>query len=166
MVTHHLLDSLSAAPYIHGSRLLDVGSGAGLPGLPLATVFPQLSVTLVESRKNKAQFLLYAASQLEVKNIEVVCQRVEQYDPATKFDTLIARAFATVTELVEKAGHLCANDGRILALKGRDPGIELAATMQDSFVVTAIHPVEIPGLKARRHIVVVEHRDKSKLKKG
>ena len=159
MVTHHVLDSLSAAPYIKTPRVLDVGSGAGLPGFPLAIVFPRLAVTLVESRKNKAQFLLYAASKLELKNIEVAPQRVEQYEPTKKFDTLIARAFATLAELVEKAGHLCASDGRILALKGRDPSTEVTAMTQDDFVVAAIHPVKVPGLKARRHIVILKHRD-------
>ena len=159
MVTHHVLDSLSAAPYIKSPTMLDVGSGAGLPGLPMAIVFPRLAVTLVESRKNKAQFLLYAASKLNLNNIEVVHQRVEQYEPAKKFDTLIARAFASLTELVEKAGHLCAGDGRILALKGRDPSAEVAAMTQDDFVVAAIHPVRVPGLKAPRHIVVLKHQD-------
>ena len=159
MVTHHVLDSLSAAPYIKSPRVLDVGSGAGLPGFPLAIVFPKLAVTLVESRKNKAQFLLYAVSKLELKNIEVVHQRVEQYEPTKKFDTLIARAFATLAELVAKAGRLCASDGRILALKGRDPSAEVATMTQDDFAVAAIHPVKVPGLKAERHIVVLKHRD-------
>ena len=159
MVTHHVLDSLSPEPYIKGPRVLDVGSGAGLPGIPLAIVFPTLAVTLVESRKNKAQFLLYAASKLGLKNIEVVSRRVEQYEPTEKFDTLIARAFSTLAELVKKAGHLCASDGRIVALKGRDPSAEVAAMTQDDFVVAAIHPVKVPGLKARRHIVILEHRD-------
>ena len=159
MVTHHVLDSLSAAPYIKSPEVLDVGSGAGLPGFPLAIVFPELAVTLVESRKKKAQFLLYAASKLELKNIEVVHQRVEQYQPTKKFDTLIARAFATLSELVAKAGRLCASDGRILVLKGRDPSAEVAAMTHDDFVVAAVHPVKVPGLKARRHMVVLKHRD-------
>ena len=163
MVSRHLLDSLSAATYIKGPRVLDVGSGAGLPGFPLAVVLPQFSVTLVESRKNKAQFLLYAAAKLGLKNIEVVCERVERYEPPTKFDTLVSRAFASISKLVEKAGHLCASEGRILALKGRDPGPELAAMIQGNFAVTAIQPVEVPGLKARRHIVILERRKKSKL---
>ena len=159
MVTLHVLDSLAAAPYIKGPRVLDVGSGAGLPGFPLAIVFPRLTMTLVESRKNKAQFLLYAVSKLELKNIEVVSQRVEQYEPPKKFDTLIARAFAPIAGLVDKAGHLCASDGQILALKGRDPSAEVVAMGQDDFIVAAVHPVKVPGLTARRHIVVLEHRD-------
>ena len=159
MVTHHVLDSLSAAPYIKSPEVLDVGSGAGLPGFPLAIVFPKLAVTLVESRKKKAQFLLYAATKLELKNIEVVHQRVERYEPTKKFDTLIARAFDTLSELVAKAGRLCASDGRVLALKGRDPSAEVAALTQGDFVVAAVHPVKVPGLNARRHIVVLKHRD-------
>lgn len=158
MVPQHLLDSLSAAPYLKGRRVLDVGSGPGLPGLPLAIVLPQLSVTLLESRHKRVQFLLHVVAQLRLTNVDVVHQRVEQYQPAAKFDTLITRAFSSITEFVGKAEHLCARDGRMIALKGRYPRAELDAAKRSGVGTSAVHHVEVPGLAAQRHIVILNPR--------
>lgn len=154
MVVRHVLDSLSAVPFISGRRLLDVGSGAGLPGIPLALALPSLSVSLIDSRKKKAQFLRHAAMTLAMRNVEVVCGRVEQYRPDEKFDTLITRAFSSIAQFIENAGHLCADGGRMLALKGSFPAAELD-DLDRRFVVTVAQPLEIPGLNASRHIVVL-----------
>lgn len=159
MVPRHLLDSLSAADLVHGVRLADIGSGAGLPGIPLAVVRPDLSVTLIESRKKKAAFLLHVAAELELPNVNVVCRRVENYQPPEKFDTLATRAFASLTEFVDKSAHLCAAGGRLLALKGIYPEAEIAGMEQKKFVVIEVRPICVPGLKAQRHIVVLCHCD-------
>lgn len=159
MVTHHLLDSLSAVPFLTGKRVLDVGSGAGFPGLPLAIALPQLSVTLIDSRHKRVQFLLHVVARLGLANVDVVRLRVEQYQPSAKFDTLVTRAFGTIAEFVDKAAHLCARDGQIIVWKGRYPSAELEAVKQKSIMVQAVHPVDVPGLGAKRHIVVLNPRD-------
>lgn len=155
MVKVHLLDSLCALPYVFGKNLLDVGSGAGLPGVPLAIAMPGLAVTLLESRKKKTRFLDHVVGTLGLADVEVVCQRVEQYRPQQKFDTLVTRAFSTIADFADMAGHLCATGGRLIALKGRYPGAELAEIDQKRFEVTAVSPVSVPGLDASRHIVVL-----------
>lgn len=155
MVTAHLLDSLSALPYITGNSMLDVGSGAGLPGFPLAIVCPTLSVTLLESRKKKTMFLNNVVGSMALGNVEVVCQRVEQYRPPRKFDTLVTRAFSTLATFAESSAHLCAPGGRLIAMKGRFPEAELAEIDQSQFEVTEVCPVSVPGLDAKRHLVVL-----------
>ena len=163
MVPHHILDSLSTLPFITGQRLLDVGSGAGLPGLPLAVALPQMTCTLIDSRRKRVQFLVHAVARLRLTNVDVVHQRVERYQPATKFDTLITRAFGSISEFVEKTEHLCAKDGCLIALKGRYPRAELDAAARKDFAVPAVHSVEIPGLRAQRHIVILNpRRDQAK----
>lgn len=158
MVTHHVLDSLSATPFLTGTRLLDVGSGAGLPGLPLAIVMPQVSVTLIESRQKRVQFLLHAVARLGLTNVDVVHQRVERYQPSAKFDTLITRAFGSIAEFVDKTEHMCAIHGRIIALKGQYPSAELDAALRQGCMVQTVHVVDVPGLGAQRHIVILNPR--------
>lgn len=156
MVPRHLLDSLAALPWVRGPRLLDVGTGAGLPGLPVAIVRPQLQVVLLDSRSRRIQFLTQAVARLGLGNVETVHGRVQQYRPTEKFDTLTARAFASLSELLSATSHLCRPGGRILALKGRRPYAELQDLEQSHGVVAAVHRVDIPGLAAQRHIVVIE----------
>ncbi|MES1943999.1 glucose-inhibited division protein B [Salinisphaera sp. PC39] len=154
MVVRHLLDSLAAAPYIAGDSVADIGSGAGLPGIPLALALPRKSFTLVESNGKKAAFLRHVVRTLALDNVDVVQRRSEDYRPARGFDTVVCRAFAAADEAVRLAGHLCAPDGRFVLMKGRDPAAELAA-LPAGFRVLESAAVTVPGLDAERHIVVL-----------
>lgn len=152
MVVRHLLDSLSILPWIEGSHVLDVGSGAGLPGIPLAIVQPGLRLCLLDSNGKRTRFLSQAASELHLTNIEVVRSRVEDYRPATPFNSVVSRAFATLADLLASAGHLCAPDGRLLAMKGVFPDDELAHLPAD-YVLAGVYPLHVPNLEAERHLV-------------
>lgn len=150
MVTLHLLDSLSVLPYIKAKRLLDVGSGAGLPGIPLAICLPDLQVTVMDSSHKKASFMRQAKAELDIPNLEVVCDRVEKYQPEQLFDIVISRAFSDLAEFVALTRHLCAPGAQWLAMKGVYPYEELAQLkIQPSQVV----PLLVPGLAAQRHLV-------------
>ena len=130
-VSWHLLDSLVAVQYLHGERGLDVGSGAGIPGLPLAIARPAMQFVLLDSRLKRSQFLLHCVAELGLSNVAVETGRVETYQPREKFDTLFARAFASIPQLLQQAGHLCARGGRILIWKGVRPDEELRAIMEN-----------------------------------
>ncbi len=150
MVALHLLDSLSVLPYIQARRLLDVGSGAGLPGIPLAVCLPDLQVTVMDSSHKKASFMRQAKAELDIPNLEVVCGRVEKYQPEQLFDVVISRAFSDLAEFVALTKHLCAPGAQWLAMKGVYPYEELTQLkMQPSQVV----PLKVPGLSAQRHLV-------------
>ena len=155
MLTRHLLDSLAVLPYITGPRIADVGSGAGLPGIPLALVRPDWHVVLLESNHKKAVFLQQARIELQLENVEVVAERVENFYPAAKFDTVISRAFSDLTDFVQLAGHLCGNGGRLVAMKGVYPHEELVR-VPPQFMVEKILSVAVPGLEAERHLVVLK----------
>lgn len=152
MLVKHLVDSLSVQPYLHGTRIADVGTGAGFPGLPLSLVNPQRHFTLIEATGKKARYVERTAQRLGCPNVEVVHARAEGYRPAVPFDTVIARAVATLADFVRVAGHLCAPDGRLLAMKGRRPEAELAA-LPRTFEVRAVHRLRLPGLDDERHLV-------------
>ncbi len=155
MVSHHLLDSLAAVPFFQGGRVLDVGSGGGLPGIPLAIAQPQLQVTLIDSVAKKTAFLLQAKMELGLDNVSVVTSRVEDYRPETGFDVITSRAFSDLRELVALTHHLLNPAGRWLAMKGLNPHGELAS-LQDSVKVSANHVLVVPGLDATRHLIVLE----------
>ena len=159
MLTQHLLDSLAVVPHITGPHIADVGSGAGLPGIPLALARPDWSVVLIESNHKKAAFLQQARIELKLENIEIVTERVEHYRPAKFFDVVISRAFSDLAEFVTLAGHLCADAGRLIAMKGIYPHEELAqplAQPPDQFTLEKIVAVAVPGLAAERHLVLVK----------
>ncbi len=155
MVSHHLLDSLAAVPFFQGGRVLDVGSGGGLPGIPLAIARPQLQVTLIDSVAKKTAFLLQAKMELGLDNVSVVTSRVEDYRPETGFDVITSRAFSDLREFVALTHHLLNPAGRWLAMKGLNPHGELAL-LQDSVKVSANHVLVVPGLDATRHLIVLE----------
>jgi len=151
-LTKHLLDSLTVQPYLSGERIADVGSGAGFPGIPLAIVEPHRQFTLIESTGKKCRFLEHVRDTLELKNVTVVQSRAESYKPDRRFDTVLARAVGPVADLVKVAGPLVVGGGRLLAMKGRYPGQELAARL-DGWKVAAVHPMSVPGLGEERHLV-------------
>lgn len=160
MVAAHLLDALALAPLVRGSTLADIGSGGGLPGVPLAIVQPELQVTLIEPRAKRAAFLAHVVRRLALDNVIVERCRAEDVpltpDDAgrTGFDTVVCRAFGTLAEFAAAAGRLCAPGGCLLAAKGRDPGAELAAVAAPWR--GEILPLQVPGVDAERHAVRLE----------
>lgn len=154
MITHHLLDSLAVLPYVSGERLVDVGSGGGLPGIPLAIEKPDLSITLLDSNHKKTGFMRQAVIDLGLKNVDVVGERVELFRPGQQFDTVISRAFSDLAEFVKLTRHLLASGGKLLAMKGVYPYEEIAALPPDIKVEEVIS-LEVPELGAKRHLVVM-----------
>lgn len=153
MIDRHLLDSLALLPYLGTpASLADLGSGAGLPGIPLAIARPGLGVTLVDSNGKKARFLRQAVRSLALDTVQVAECRVEQLEG--RFDTITARAFASLADMLAWGGHLLAPGGRWLAMKGRMPHDEIAA-MPAEFAVQSIEPLAVPGLEAERHLVII-----------
>ena len=158
MLVRHLLDSLAILPHVAGPRIADVGSGAGLPGIPLALARPEWRVTLVETNHKKTAFLQQARIELDLKNVEVMTERVENFHPVDGFDVVISRAFSDLADFAGLAGHLCApgnGGGRLVAMKGVYPHEELAQ-LPAQFMVEKILPVTVPGLEAERHLVLIK----------
>lgn len=155
MVSHHLLDSLAAVPFFQGTTVLDVGSGGGLPGIPLAIARPELQVTLIDSIAKKTAFLLQAKAELGLGNLNVVTSRVEDFRPETGFDVITSRAFSDLREFVSLTRYLLKPGGRWLAMKGLYPHEEIAA-LPAGVKVSADHALVVPGLEASRHLIVLE----------
>jgi len=157
MITGHLLDSLSARPFLRGERVLDVGTGAGFPGLPLAIVEPDRSFTLMDSNNKKVMFVEHIAGLLGLANVTAVKARTEGFAPGKGFDTVIARAVAALPRLVEIAGHHVGEGGVFVALKGRYPAEELEQ-MPDTWE-SSVRQINVPGLEAgSRHAVLIERK--------
>ena len=154
MVSLHLLDSLSVVPYLHDRRVIDVGSGAGLPGLVLALAEPQRHFTLLDANGKKAAFMRHALRRVAAANVVVVQARAEDYDAQGGFDTVISRAFASLADMVRLSGHLCGPDGRLLAMKGRYPEQEVAEVPR-GFRVLDSQRLHVPGLAAERHLLIL-----------
>ena len=154
MVAKHLLDSLAMHPFAGDGALADLGTGAGLPGIPLAIADPGLQVTLVESNGKKARFLREAVRTLKLPNARVAEARIEALDMPGMFDAITARALATLPLILELGGHLLKPEGKLLAMKGALPADEIAA-LPPGWQVARIEPLQVPGLSAERHLVVV-----------
>lgn len=155
MVTLHLLDSLAMHPYVRDiATLADLGTGAGLPGIPLAIAVPALRVTLVESNGKKARFLREAVRVLGLANARVVEARAEAVAEPGAFDAITARALATLADILALGGHLLKPEGRLLAMKGAHPAEEIAA-LPAGWRVRSVLPLQVPGLGAERHLVEV-----------
>ena len=153
MVTRHLLDSLSVLPWLAGTRLLDAGSGAGLPGIPLAIARPEIEVTLLDSAGKKVRFLRHLQRELGLPNIRPVQARLERYEPEAAFDTIISRAFASLAEFATAARHL-AGAARLLAMKGRHPGPEIEQ-LPPWVRLHSVEKLRVPGLQEDRHPVIM-----------
>lgn len=155
VVSRHILDSLAVYPYIKGPRILDVGSGAGLPGIPLALANPDWQVVMLDSNSKKTRFIQQAVAELALENAVTSNQRVEEYKADPLFDTVISRAFSSVENIAEQAGPLCKQDGRLLAMKGVYPLAELDA-VPAGYVVKEVSRLHVPTLDADRHLVWLE----------
>jgi 16S rRNA (guanine527-N7)-methyltransferase len=158
MVTRHLLDSLAILPYLKGPRVLDIGTGAGLPGIPLALARPDLQFVLLDSNAKKTRFVTQACAELGLKNIEVVNNRVEKYHPEAPFDTIVSRAFSTITDMLVASRHVCGAAGQFLAMKGVYPQEELTG-MPPGYTVSDVPTLMVPGLSAARHVVIIVPAD-------
>lgn len=160
MITRHMLDSLVILPHVSGPAIVDVGSGAGFPGIPVALARPEWQVTLVESNQKKAAFLLQAVLELGLPNISVKQGRVEKIKLGNKVDTVVSRAFSSLERFMSLSKHLSENDSdhcRFIAMKGEFPDMELMQ-LSPEFVVEKIVAVTVPGLKAKRHLVVIRYQ--------
>jgi 16S rRNA (guanine527-N7)-methyltransferase len=155
MVSGHLLDCLAVIPYMTGTRVLDVGSGAGFPGIPVAVARPDIQVALLDGNHKKAAFLRQAVADLQLKNASVVCERVEEWQAAEKFDCVISRAFAEIAEFIVLTQHLLAPGGVLAAMKGVYPFEELER-LPPGFRLRQVHAFAVPGLGAERHLVLIE----------
>lgn len=155
MVDQHLLDSLAVLPHIQPGRLADVGSGGGLPGIPLAIARPELQVTLIDSSHKKTAFLRQAAAELQLSNVQVECMRVESWQSTELFNTVISRAFSDLAQFFALAGHLLAPGGVVLAMKGIYPHEEIAQ-LPPAANLREVKTLTIPGVDAQRHLVVLE----------
>jgi 16S rRNA (guanine527-N7)-methyltransferase len=154
LVSHHLLDSIAVLPHLQGASVVDVGSGAGLPGIPLAIVQPQWRVALLDSNQKKSAFLRQAVLELKLDNIEVVTVRAEQWKPARLFDVVISRAFSDLPGFIEAAAHLCAPEGVLAAMKGIYPDEELAQLGSSAGIVRVV-ALRVPGVQAARHLALL-----------
>jgi len=155
MVSHHLLDSLAVVPHITAHHILDVGSGAGLPGIPMAIARGEWRVTLLDSSHKKAAFLKQAAIELKLSNVKVCCERVEVWQPEQKFDLIISRAFSDLVEFVTLSKPLLQEGGIFAAMKGIYPHEEIAQ-LPNGYRLERVIPLKIPGLETQRHLVMVK----------
>jgi 16S rRNA (guanine527-N7)-methyltransferase len=161
MITHHLLDALSVLPHLPqraSLRLLDVGAGGGVPGIPLAIARPDWPVTLVDASHKKVAFLTQATIELGLANAKAVATRVEDFIADTPFDAVISRAFADLRMFARSSVAHLAPDGRLYAMKGALPDDEIAALPPDIEVVATPH-LSVPGLDAERHLIVMQPRN-------
>ncbi len=158
MITHHLLDSLAVLPHLPvraGLRVADVGSGGGLPGVPLAIARPDWHVTLIDSNHKKTAFLNQAAIELPLPNVDVVAGRVEDVEPPFPFDVVISRAYSTLGTFIAQSARLLAPDGCWVAMKGTLPHDEIAA-LPAEIRVNATPALQVPGVDGERHLVIMK----------
>jgi 16S rRNA (guanine527-N7)-methyltransferase len=155
MVTHHLLDSLAVHGDLHGTRIADVGTGAGFPGLPLAVVNPQRQFTLIDATAKKIRFVEHAAALLDLGNVTAVHARAESYPAAAPFDTLVARALAPLPQMLNTVARLCGPETHVLAMKGKWPERELA-DLPGGWRVVSSRELHVPGLDAARCLIVLQ----------
>ena len=154
MVSHHLLDSAAVLPYLPEGDMLDVGTGPGLPGIPLAILRPTSKVTLLDVIQKKTAFLRQAVGDLNLSNVDVICERVEAWAPARQFPLIMSRAFSELADFVRSAEHLLADGGRFAAMKGIYPRDEIER-LPPQFHVERVVELNVPGIDAQRHLVMI-----------
>ena len=160
MVSGHIFDSLAVRPLLEGRRVLDVGTGAGFPGLPLAIAEPQIEFGLLDSNGKKISFVQHVIGELGLSNATAIRARAEDYAPAERFDTVIARALASIPKLLQLAGHLIREEGVLLALKGKHPTAELESIEEIPGWKYVVTDVTVPGLETHaRHVVCLRRVD-------
>ncbi|HCT5124248.1 TPA: 16S rRNA (guanine(527)-N(7))-methyltransferase RsmG [Salmonella enterica] len=155
MLVRHILDSIVVAPYLQGQRFIDVGTGPGLPGIPLTIVLPDAHFTLLDSLGKRVRFLRQVQHELKLENITPVQSRVEAYPSEPPFDGVISRAFASLNDMVSWCHHLPGEKGRFYALKGQLPGDEIAS-LPDNFSVESVEKLRVPQLEGERHLVIIK----------
>ncbi|HAV1793109.1 TPA: 16S rRNA (guanine(527)-N(7))-methyltransferase RsmG [Enterobacter hormaechei subsp. steigerwaltii] len=155
MLIRHILDSIVVAPYLNGERFIDVGTGPGLPGVPLSIVRTESQFTLLDSLGKRVRFLRQVQHELKLENITPVQSRVEEFPAEPPFDGVISRAFASLNDMVSWCKHLPAEKGRFYALKGQLPGDEIEL-LPDGFAVESIEKLQIPQLEGERHLVIIK----------
>lgn len=156
MVTHHLLDSLAAVPaFVDASNVLDVGAGGGLPGIVLAITKPGMKVSMIDTVHKKTAFLKQVKAELELSNVTVHTMKVQDLDVSDKFDVITSRAFADLSDFLNWSGHLLAEGGKFIALKGTAPAEE-QERIPTEWRITDLQPLQVPRLGAERHLVFVE----------
>ena len=158
MIRRHLLDSLSILPHITGDRILDVGTGPGLPGIPLAICFPEKNLTLLDSNGKKTRFLTQAKIELKLDNMTPVQSRIESFE-TEPFDAITSRAFATLKDMVDGSIHLLKDEGYFYAMKGLYPTEEIGELDNRTTVVDCF-ALHVPGEEAERHLVKIQKSDK------
>lgn len=154
MIVRHILDSLAINPFLHGEKICDVGSGAGLPGIPLAIVNSNKYFTLIDANNKKTRFLTQVKIELKLDNVEIIQARSEKYQTENCFQTVTSRAFSEINVMLYKTKHLCCSNGVFLAMKGVYPEKELTA-LDPNFKIKWVKELKIPGLDAQRCLVCI-----------
>ena len=156
MISKHLLDSLVIAPLLTGERFIDVGTGGGLPGIPLAICFPQRHFTLLDSAGKKTRFLFHVKQALKLDNVQIENCRVESYQPVECYDGVVSRAFASLKDMVDGCAHLLTENGKFWAMKGVFPDHELSE-LEKHYMVEASYSLQVPGVDGERCLVVIKN---------
>lgn len=154
MVSRHLLDSLSVVRFVEGERQLDVGSGGGMPGIPLAILFPDMKITVLDSNGKKTRFLTQVKLELALSNLEVIHSRAEAFQPMLPFNGIISRAFSSLEDFTQRTRHMGDSDTRWLAMKGLHPAEELVALPAD-FTLESAQALAVPGCQGQRHLLIL-----------
>jgi 16S rRNA (guanine527-N7)-methyltransferase len=159
MARLHILDSLAIVPHVEGKRVIDIGTGAGLPGIPLAICLPEIHFTLLDSNAKKTRFVQQVVLELKLKNVDVIHSRVENHHPEKAYDAVLTRAFASLPEIVKLTAHLLAQDGVLLAMKGQTPDAELAEIAAKKSVIS----VSVPGSDVERCLVRIQSPEQAEV---
>ena len=156
MIAVHLLDSLALLPYLQGKRFIDVGTGPGLPGIPLAIAKPESSFHLLDSNGKRVRFMFQVKTALGLQNVAEMQKRVEYFQPVERYDGVLSRAFTALPNMVDCCAHLLKKEGYFFAMKGKVPQQEIES-LPKSVEVTNVYPLSIPGVDGERHLVILRN---------